>query len=109
MTIDFEFTVKLTRNILREFSNPSCRKKSGISNGLAINDVPDWQRRELEDIQATREASRINRVPKSDKYEGDENESDDQRPMSQVRDQVRVVRPKYPSQTSVLSFLPDPA
>ncbi len=59
MVIDTEFAIKLTKNILREFQEPSCRKVTPIIAGLVINVLPDWQRRELEDIQAMKEASRI--------------------------------------------------
>ncbi len=59
MVIDTEFAIKLTKNILNEFQEPSCRKVTPIIAGLVANVLPDWQQRELEDIQAMREVNRL--------------------------------------------------
>jgi len=59
MVIDTEFATKLTKNILKEFQEPSCRKETPIISGLVADVLPGWQQRELEDIQAMREASRL--------------------------------------------------
>ena len=55
--MDIEFAQQLTINILEEFRELNCRKCARIENGLAMVDIPDWQRRELEDIQAMIESS----------------------------------------------------
>jgi hypothetical protein len=57
--IDSEFAISLSTNILKEFREPSCRKKLGITNGLLNPEVPSFQQCEIVEIKNRHESGPV--------------------------------------------------